>query len=1348
MLMGRGEFEPFTRLSPGELEYLLKPLLEAGEIREDASSGRLIPRAWSSEELRALFARPEYSGLAMAISRALPAIDIQGIADSENLRRDIRNAFFSADTGLLNEVLLTMRKHFSKDYVRNDFFDFLFDEPEEWLFSLPESFLTVCAWRLLPSAMAGLRPVHRMAEKFYSMVENAQPMAVSSMLDYALLCGDWAVMPALMRRLQQGRSPRMLRLAWARFISGRDEEAIALFRDALEQIRQDAHEHDSYFKTVGGIFCIFALLRDGSPSSLQLAQMYVRSACHDDTAHGVVYGLLEQVVRAKANPDLPPFHPVWKGENRLNNVFACIAHYWLTGSLDGGQRLLLESGATAAREGGYIWLAEECEELLVRLRSNNAVCNRWHENTAGGRLPFALDCVLTRNSWVDRLGKLEQALDEFPTRISTRLAWFVNVEQSARGILTVKPIEQHATKSGKWTKGRRYTGYRDQNFEAINPPPREGLAFSFPTSLSPQDKFACDILRSVEEELKTNPDIAVKGWARVMEALIGHPRLFLEGGDNQSLRCVEMEPVIYVKRVEDALQYSLIPESGESEDCVVRMERGEQICVYEYSLAIRRLRSIFSGDFRIPDEESSENKKVLNQLVKSFRIVSDEALGVVDLPPQETDSMPYLQLVPRDRGLRVEMMVRPFGVDMQYYRPGEGPRELIYQDRDIPRRMVRNPELEIERANQLIAECPRLIGAVQDSTPWQWNLEGLACYELTLQLRDLLDKCHVQWPSDQKFVCHRTLSMGNISLHTQSYLSWFSVDGEVKLEDTDATASLADLIQAAADKKHFVSLSDGQVVALSESLRKRLEELSRLGEISRERGETRYTLRVCRFLLPFLGESIADFPGAELPPESNQWIQQYNAALAIKPKVPKDLKASLRSYQEEGYLWLSRLDAAQAGACLADDMGLGKTIQAIALILSKSSEGPALIVAPTSVCANWSAEFKKFAPGLSCEVFGPGDRTESFKKLGPKHVLITSYGLLQSEQQAFKKAHWRVAVLDEAQAIKNSHAKRSQAALEIQADFRIVTTGTPVENNLGELWSIFNFTIPGLLGSKENFQHRFAAAIEHDNNPDVTKNLRGIVSPFLLRRRKDQVLNELPPKEEIDYPVELTSEERSFYDNLRKRILADLDSHDESEGQRHIRVLAGITKLRLAVDHPRLVPGGENLSGAKLEAFLELLRRILQNGHKVLVFSQFVKFLEIVRETLDTEEISYEYLDGARTPKERAASVERFQKGDVPVFLISLKAGGLGLNLTQADYVIHLDSWWNPAVENQASDRAHRLGQNKKVTIYHLQTVNTIEDKIKALHKRKRDLADNLLSEADTIETTPLEELLKLLREG
>lgn len=1345
LLLGHGEFEGVRRLREEELRGHLEALVSSGEA-VCHPEGRYVAADLSSQALREIYSRPEYGGLPAAVAHALPMVGVHGETNEENLRRDLRNAFFAADVALLNHVLNTMRDVFPGEYKGERFLDFLFDEPEEWLLSLPDPFLQVCAWCLLPSASSALRPVRRLAERCLPLADITKPKVVCSLLDYTILCGDWKCLQSLMQKLKPGQAARELRLGWIRFLTGRDEEAVGHFREALDQVRGESHSHDGYFRTVGGVFAILGFLREGSAVSLNQAGSYAKAGSANDTPYTVVYQLLQQVVQAKAHPDLPPVQPVWHSDSRLNNIFACVAHYWLTGSLDGGQRLLLESSAQSARAGGYLWLAEECEELLQRLRNPEVPFRRFHD-LQNGKMPFFLDCVITRNSWVERFERLKQALDGLPQPTATRLVWNVNAEQAERGIITVKPIEQHSSRNGKWTKGRRFTAYRECRFGTIQPPAEPPMGEMLFQGLTPQDKFACDLLYETEEELKKDPEKAAHAWGKVIQALQGHPRLFLEGGDGQPLHCVPGEPVVEVTPLEDALQYSLLPQAPQEEECVVRLERGNQLTVYTFPTPIRRLRRALSGDFRIPLSDPQENGRVLEHLLRRFRVISQGPLPGISLPPVAADPLPCLQLTNWERGLRVAMMVQPFGSSMPYYLPGEGPMEMICQEV----RMVRDFERERERAEAVVQSCPRLRETVQEE-PWRWSLEGQACYELTLQLQGM-SNCRVQVPNDRKFVCRRTLTMSNISLHTQSYLSWFSVEGDVVLEGSEATASLADLIQAVAERKHFVTLSDGDVVALSEDVRLKLEALNRLGDIVRGRGagEGGGALRICQFLMPFLQEQLAFYPGLELPPESDQWIEKYNKAMKEEPPVPKELQVTLRPYQEEGFLWLSRLDSAGAGACLADDMGLGKTVQAIALILSKASEGPSLVVAPTSVCANWQAEFGKFAPSLVCEVFGPGDRSQSFQKLGPGHVLIASYGLLQSEQASFRKVQWRVAVLDEAQAIKNSHAKRSQAALEIHADFRVVTTGTPVENNLNELWSIFNFIIPGLLGTREGFQKRFATTIENERKPEVMKelmeNLRGIVSPFLLRRRKDQVLNDLPPKEEIDYPVELSPQERAFYDDLRKKIVQELNAVEkQKKSLSKLDVLSGITRLRLAVDHPRLVAGGEGLAGSKLEAFMELLQRILENGHKVLVFSQFVKFLEIVRETLEAQRIPYEYLDGARNAKERAASVENFQNGEVPVFLISLRAGGVGLNLTQADYVIHLDSWWNPAVENQASDRAYRLGQSKKVTIYHLHTVNTIEDEIKRLHEKKTELADNLLANADTIETVPMEALLQYLR--
>ena len=1340
------QYTVFRYGRPEAVGELLEQLARRGEIQR-TEEGLYQVAPLRRDALRELLRLPEYAGVASALASTRPlAVNQKERLRSQYLQRDIRNAFYAQDTALLRNSLNVLDNLYANSFDGTRWFDFLLEEPQEWLLQLPESFLSICGWQFIPAAMLALRPVHHLAERLYELRDSMPPQVICNLIDYAILCGDWTVIPQLLKRLPNGSAPRVTRAACLRFITAKDDEAISRFVSALESLRRETDSHHAYFRSIGGLFLVLAELRSNTAESMGTAVMHAQLGIGEKTPYGMVYRMLEQLAQSRFMPEMPSESIHWSPTLPLVDFFACVAHYWMAGDLSPSQTQLLSEIATAATQGGYRWLAEEAAELQERLAARHpATAPRFHAS-GSGQLPFLLDCIPNENSWVERFGKIVRTMTDLPLRGIHRLGWQIKHDGSSRGIMTVRPIEQHAGKNGHWSRGRRFLEYQKNTYTELG---TVADADTIGVELTPQDKFACDTLRNVEQFLRQNPvldiDATRTAWAQVLLALAGHPHLYLEGTDNRAVSIVTTTPRVHVTGNSAALRYALRPAVPSQGNYLPCFENGDVIAVYEFSPALRKLGELLGDDFQIP-ADAAENTAFLTRLAQHFTVVSEVPLPLPELMPAATSTIPTLRLIPQDRGLRVELLVKPFPTNNDYYLPGDGPVEMLCQRQGRATRLVRDPAAEEQAASELVAACPRLSGT-QPVEPWKWFLEGTACYELSMQLHGLLDRCRVQWPEEQRFLCRRTLSLGNVSLRTQSYQSWFSIDGEARLEDSDATISLSELIQAASDKKHFVELSDGQVVALSESLRRRLEDLGRSGELTSDSTGSGMRLQVCRFLMPFIAGELDGFAIDGDSPEYLQWVREYDAAMRILPNSPRQLHAELRPYQREGFVWLSRLDRAHAGACLADDMGLGKTLQAISLMLACSKEGPCLVVAPTSVCANWLSELQRFAPSLECSAFGSGNRMQVFKRLKAGHVLVTSYGLLQSENSAFRKVHWRVAVLDEAQAIKNSHAKRSRAALEIHADFRLVTTGTPVENNLSELWSIFNFILPGLLGSRENFQRRFAAPIEHDDNQEAANHLRNIVSPFLLRRRKDQVLSELPPKEDIDYVIELSPEEHEFYNRLRLSILNDLENHDENEGQRHIRVLAGITKLRLAVDHPSLVPGGEHLPGSKLEAFLTLLKKVLANGHKVLVFSQFVKFLSVVSNALDTNGIEYEYLDGGQSTRERTTAVKNFQEGNVPVFLISLKAGGLGLNLTQADYVIHLDSWWNPAVENQASDRAHRLGQDKKVTIYHLQTAHTIEDKIKALHQRKRNLADQLLSESDTIKTKSLEELLKLLRE-
>jgi SNF2 family DNA or RNA helicase len=435
------------------------------------------------------------------------------------------------------------------------------------------------------------------------------------------------------------------------------------------------------------------------------------------------------------------------------------------------------------------------------------------------------------------------------------------------------------------------------------------------------------------------------------------------------------------------------------------------------------------------------------------------------------------------------------------------------------------------------------------------------------------------------------------------------------------------------------------------------------------------------------------------------------------------------------------------GACLADDMGLGKTVQAIALLLEQAEKGASLVVAPTSVCHNWESELARFAPTLAVRRLAAAtDRRALVESLGSGSVLITSYGLLQQGEEAVASRPWNVIVFDEAQNLKNVDTKRAQASRRLEARVRLALSGTPIENYLEELWSLFNTINPGLLGSRERFANRFAGPMERGDAAARTA-LRALIRPFILRRTKSAVLSELPPRTELTIEVTQSEEERALYEALRRQALATLAALDGPAGQRKIHILAEITRLRRACCHPALIDPGSAGESAKLRSFLELTDELLRNRHKALVFSQFLGHLEKVRDALDARGIRYQYIDGAVPGQQRAARVAAFQSGDGDLFLISLKAGGTGLNLTAADYVIHLDPWWNPAVEDQASDRAHRIGQSSPVTVYRLIVADSIEERILDLHRHKRDLAADLLEGAEASARMSEDELIALIRQ-
>jgi superfamily II DNA or RNA helicase len=465
-------------------------------------------------------------------------------------------------------------------------------------------------------------------------------------------------------------------------------------------------------------------------------------------------------------------------------------------------------------------------------------------------------------------------------------------------------------------------------------------------------------------------------------------------------------------------------------------------------------------------------------------------------------------------------------------------------------------------------------------------------------------------------------------------------------------------------------------------------------------------------------------------------LRRRESMEVIQP--PTGLTVSLRPYQQDGVNWLQFLRRASLAGILADDMGLGKTVQALAHVLIEKESGrlnqPALIVAPTSLVHNWESEAAKFAPSLRVLALHGLSRREKFADIAAHDLVITTYPLLVRDRDVLAKQRFHIAILDEAQFIKNASTQAARVTRDLKVRHRLCLTGTPLENHLGELWSQFNFLAPGLLGDARAFAKTYRTPIEKHGDADRLSQLNQRLSALILRRTKEQVANELPAKTEILRMVELLPEQRDFYDAIRLATAARVREAIAERGiaQSQIVILDALLKLRQACCDPRLVKlesAERTQASAKLELLMTLLPELHDEGRRVLIFSQFTSMLALIERELIKAGIAYVTLTG--DTKDRAAPVKRFQSGEVPVFLISLKAGGTGLNLTAADTVIHYDPWWNPAAENQATDRAHRIGQNKPVFVYKLVAIGTVEERIMALQQRKAALAASLLGDSE-----------------
>ena len=572
----------------------------------------------------------------------------------------------------------------------------------------------------------------------------------------------------------------------------------------------------------------------------------------------------------------------------------------------------------------------------------------------------------------------------------------------------------------------------------------------------------------------------------------------------------------------------------------------------------------------------------------------------------------------------------------------------------------------------------------------------------------------------------------NIELSENGDQFSMQMDTVVHLDENHVDPKL--LKKEILEKHEYINISDTKILHIIN-----LEEIFEIFKAMEEgfkfdySSDTKYKNKI--YFLPHLIHSIKRYEDVEIR-GNEKFMRMYEEMMNVKGikkvPLPEEMKDILREYQKEGYYWLRFLHRYRLSGILADDMGLGKTLQALALIRSIDAKEPSLVVCPKSLMHNWRKEIKKFSPNARVLVVEGNRqaREKIIEKYNEYDIFITSYSLLRNDIDIYEKKVYYFTILDEAQHIKNYKTKVAKSVKKVNSHYRFVLTGTPMENSIVELWSIFDFIMPGYLGSRKSFIEYYEKEIIREKNERVLNELNLKIKPFILRRTKMEVLTELPPKIEQVNLVPLSDEQMSLYRNVLTEVRSELFGIVKEKGlvKSKMHILSALVKLRQICNHPGLIYPElikkENIS-SKMDLLLEILMESIDGGHRILLFSQFVKMLHIIRDYLRNLDIPFEYIDGKTA--DRLSVVERFNENeDIPILLSSLKAGGTGLNITGADVVIHFDPWWNPMVEAQATDRAYRMGQTKSVNVYKFITEGTIEEKILQMQNDKRHIFEAL----------------------
>ncbi|MFW6178434.1 MAG: DEAD/DEAH box helicase [Desulfohalobiaceae bacterium] len=1125
--------------------------------------------------------------------------------------------------------------------------------------------------------------------------------------------------------------------AWHMFLQGRPDKAVDIFEQALQLLRKNHKSKTVYFSDECGLIFVFCLLKVQDRKAWNTLSSIIEDA---QLKHNVgtlflpgyvalqavlLYreGQMDQVQKILAKADAQPF-------GTIAQLTVFLAKYWVGKEFSTREQKHLHNVLRKVHSQGMDWLVFELGALLQqtgkRLLSqteNKAVHNIRQKY---GLTPMA-EVLQMEEPWRQALLALQRIAGESKAQQTDspeyRLAWLVQPQGDT--YVHVQPKLQKKNAKGEWTKGRN-------------------VALNKLFHQAGQMDYLTDEDRRILSALQHHYSPYSGSWyafdpIKVMPLLVGHPRLFLESAPDTPVEFVRGEPEVTVQKAGNGFVLAMSPDI-EGYSFQLLQESPTRFKVLHLTDKHKQIASLLrSGEFSIPRSGYEELVRTVSSLSGLVTVHSDIVAQAEDASQVQADSRPYVIITPAGSGFRVEMTVRPLGLPGPSLQPGQGQSIIMAEVQGQRMQTARDLKEEERLAKEVENACPSLAGF--EDRDWSWILpDPQACLHFLSEIKAMQDEGQVQvlWPEGEKLSVAKTVSLDHLHLALRGKQNWFEVQGQIDV-DQETVLELKKLLQVSPNTR-FIPLDETHYAALSRGLRRRLQEIGQLAEVH---GNSVKIPAHGALILQELEQEVGDFSADQ------NWSRQTKAikeAAAWNPSVPSTLKAELREYQIQGYQWLSRLAQMGFGACLADDMGLGKTLQALALIVERAPQGPTLVVAPTSVCSNWLAEARRFAPTLQPTLYAGKEREHILQQAGPFDLIVCSYALLNQDAEALAGLSWQSLALDEAQAIKNWNAKRTQAAMQLQAGFSLITTGTPLENNLNELWTLFRFINPGLLGPRKRFHERFAVPIQKEQDQEQKRVLKQIIRPFILRRLKSQVMEELPARTEVTLKVGMSEQEAALYEAMRRQALENLESTNAGQGQKHLQILAELTRLRQLCCDPRLVYPESEVTGSKLDLLQELVAELLSTGHKALIFSQFVKNLHLVQERMHSMGVEYRYLDGSTPSRVREQEISAFQSGQGDVFLISLKAGGLGINLTAADYVIHLDPWWNPALEDQAADRVHRIGQERPVTVYRLVTENTVEEKIVQLHAEKRDLANSLLEGSDVSHRVDAEELMQLLR--